>query len=76
MMPASSFSNAGDIMLISSSQNKGVHVDYSTPPTLISKTMAVIAMMRGKPKEGNHRWRSNKHYKQNRGVHKYNTTTG
>ncbi len=37
--------------------------------------MAVIAMMRGKTKAGYHRWRTNKHYKQNRGVHKYNTTT-
>ncbi len=37
--------------------------------------MAVIAMMRGKPKDGYHRWHSNKHNEQDRGVHNYNTTT-
>ncbi len=44
------FSDAGDVMLTSSSQNKGIRVRYSTPPTkdlLKSQTMAVIAMMRG-----------------------------
>jgi hypothetical protein len=45
-----SFSNAGDVMLTSSSQNKGIHVNYSTPPnkdTPEGKTTAVIAVMRG-----------------------------
>jgi hypothetical protein len=45
-----SFSNAGDIMLMSSSQNKGIPVTYRTPPTkdlVKSQTMALIAMMRG-----------------------------
>jgi hypothetical protein len=40
-----SFSNAGDVMMTSSSQNKGIHVNYSTstnevPPE--GRTMAVI----------------------------------
>jgi hypothetical protein len=61
-----SFSNAGDVMLTSSSQNKEVHNNYSTPTTKDppeGKTTAVIAVMRGKPKEGCHRHHSNKHYK-------------
>ncbi len=63
-----SVSNAGDIMLILSSQNKEVHDSYSTPTTKDppeGKTMAVIAVMRVKPKDGCHRHRSNKHYKKN-----------
>ncbi len=62
-----SFCNAGDVMLTSSSQNKEVHDNYSTPTTTDppeGKTTAVIAVMRGKPKDGFHRHRSNKHYKQ------------
>jgi hypothetical protein len=54
-------------MLTSSSQNKEVHDNYSTPTTTDppeGKTTAVIAVMRGKPKDGFHRHRSNKHYKQ------------
>ncbi len=45
-----SFSDAGDVMLTSSSQNKGIRVTYHTPPTkdlLKNQTMALIAMMRG-----------------------------
>jgi hypothetical protein len=62
-----SFSNAGDIMIMSSSQNEGIHDNYSTstskdPPE--GKTTAVIAVVRGKPKDGCHHYRSNKHYKQ------------
>jgi hypothetical protein len=30
--------------------------------------MAVIAMMRGKTKDGYHHWCNNKHYKKNHGV--------
>jgi hypothetical protein len=48
-----SFSNAGDVMLRSSNQNKGIHVKYSNPSTkdpLEIKTMAVIAVLRGKPR--------------------------
>jgi hypothetical protein len=54
-------------MLMSSCQNEEVHDSYSTlttkdPPE--GKTTAVIAVMRGKPKDGCHRCSSNKHYKQ------------
>ncbi len=45
-----SFNDAGDVMLTSSSQNKGICVTYLTPPTkdlLKSQTIAIIAMMRG-----------------------------
>jgi hypothetical protein len=62
-----SFSNDGDIMLTSSNQNKEAHDNYSTPPNKDppeGKTMAVIAVMRGKPKDGYHCHCSNKHYKQ------------
>jgi hypothetical protein len=62
-----SFSNAGDVMMTSSSQNKGLHVNYSSPINKEppeGKTNAVIALMRGKPKDGYQRCCSNKHYKQ------------
>ncbi len=62
-------SNAGDVMLMLSSQNKEVHDSYSTPTTkdpLEGKTTAVIAVMRGKPKDGCHRHRSKKHYTSDR----------
>jgi hypothetical protein len=62
-----SVSNADDIMLTSSSQSKEIHSNYSIlpkkdPPE--GKTKAIIAVMRGKPKDGYHRHRSSKHYKQ------------
>ncbi len=62
-----SFSDAGDVMVMSPSLSKNVHDSYSTlttqnPPEF--KTMAVIAVMRGKPKDGYHRHRSTKHYQQ------------
>ncbi len=62
-----SLSDAGDVMLTSSSQNKEVHDNYSTPTTKDPpehKTMAVMSVMRGKPKDGCHRHRSSKHYTQ------------
>jgi hypothetical protein len=62
-----SFSDAGDVMLTSSSQNKEIHGSYSTPTTKDppeGKTMAVIAVMRGKLKYGFHHQCSNKHFKQ------------
>ncbi len=65
-MCPTSVGNADDIMLTSSSQNKGVHINYSTPTNkdpLEGKTTAVIAVMRGKPKHGYHRHCSNKHSK-------------
>ncbi len=62
-----SFSNAGDILLTSSSQNKGLHVNYSTPTNKDppeGKPTAVIALMRGKPNDGYLPDQSNKHSKQ------------
>ncbi len=62
-----SVSNAGDVMMTSSSQNKGILkksnvISNKYPPE--GKTTAIIAVMRGKPKHGSHRQCSNKHYKQ------------
>jgi hypothetical protein len=54
-------------MMMSQTQNEGIHVNYSTPTNKVppeGKTMATIAMMRGKPKDGYHCHRSNKHHKQ------------
>jgi hypothetical protein len=54
-------------MVTSSSQNKVIHVNYITPTSNDppeGKTTAVIAVMRGRPKDGCHRCRSNKHYRQ------------
>jgi hypothetical protein len=62
-----SFSNAVDVMLTSSSQNKGIHDNYSTPTTKDppeGETTAVIAVMKGKPNDGCHRHCSNKNNKQ------------
>jgi hypothetical protein len=59
-----SFSDAGDIIMTSSSQNKRIHVNYSTPANKDppeEKTMAIIAVMRGKPKDSYHCCQSNKH---------------
>jgi hypothetical protein len=52
---------------MSSSQSKDVHDNYSTPTTSNppeGKTMAVITVMRGNPKDGYTRQCSNKHCKQ------------
>jgi hypothetical protein len=54
-------------MVMSSSQSKDVHNNYSTPTTSNppeGKTTAVIAVMRGNPKDGYTRQHSNKHCKQ------------
>ncbi len=54
-------------MLTSPSQSEDVHNNNSTPTTsnsLEGKTTAVIAVMRGNPKDGYTRLRSNKHCKQ------------
>ncbi len=62
-----SFSNTDDITMTPSSQNKGTHVNYSTSPNKDppeGETTAVIAVMRGKSKDGYHCHHSNKHYKQ------------
>jgi hypothetical protein len=62
------FSNAGGIMLMSPSQSKDVHDSYSTPTAQklpeVKTTVAVIAVMRGKPKAGCHHNQNNKHYVQ------------
>jgi hypothetical protein len=63
----SMLSNADDVMLTSPSKSKDVHVNNSTPnasnPTE-GRTTAVIAVMRGNPKDGYTCQRSNKHCKQ------------
>ncbi len=54
-------------MLTSPSQSEDVHDNYSTPTTSNpseGKTTAVIAVMRGNPKDGYTRQCSNKHCKQ------------
>jgi hypothetical protein len=62
-----SVSDAADVMMTSSSQNKEIHSNHSIlpkkgPPE--GKATAIIAVMRGKPKDGYHRHCSTKHYKQ------------
>jgi hypothetical protein len=62
-----SVSNAGDVMMTSSSQKEEILNKYSIlpkkdPPE--GKTTAIVAMMRGKPKDVHHCHCSNKHYKQ------------
>ncbi len=59
-------SNAGDVMMASSSQNEELLNNNSIlpkedPPE--GKITAIIAVIRGKPKDSHHR-HSNKHYKQ------------
>ncbi len=61
-----SVSDGDDVSMPSSTQNKSNKVNYSTlvkenPPE--GKTIAVVAVMRGKLKHGYHCHRSNKHYK-------------
>ncbi len=63
----STFSNADDIMLMSPSKSKDVHVNHSTPTASNpseGRTTVVIAVMRGNPKDGYTRQHSNKHCKQ------------
>jgi hypothetical protein len=63
----SMFSNVDDITLTSPSKSKDVHVNNSTPPAsnpTEGRTTAVIAVMRGNPKDGYTRQHSNKHCKQ------------
>ncbi len=62
-----SVSNADDVMMTSASQKEGILKKNSIlpkrdPPE--GKTTAIVAVMRGKPRHGHHRQRSNKHYKQ------------
>jgi hypothetical protein len=63
----STLSNADDIMLTSPSQSKEFHVNHSTPTasdTSEGSTTAVVAVMRGNPKDGYTCQSSNKHCKQ------------
>jgi hypothetical protein len=62
-----SVSKAGDVMMRSSSQKgkilkKNSMLPNKDPPE--GRTTAKVAVMRGRPKHGHHRQRSNKHYKQ------------
>jgi hypothetical protein len=60
-------SNADDLMLTSPSQSKDVHVNHSTPSASNpseGRTTAIIAVMRGNPKDGYTHQCSNKHCKQ------------
>jgi hypothetical protein len=63
----STFSDADDVMLASPSQSEEVHVNHSTPTASNpskGSTTAVVAAMRGNPKDGYTRQSSNKHCKQ------------
>jgi hypothetical protein len=63
----SMFSNADDVMLTSPSQREELHVNHSTPTASNpseGSTMAVVAVVRGNPKDGYTHQRSNKHCKQ------------
>jgi hypothetical protein len=63
----STLSDADDVMLMSPSQSKELHVNHSTPIASDSSegsTTAVVAVMRGNPKDGYTRQCSNKHCKQ------------
>jgi hypothetical protein len=57
-----SISNDDDITMTSSCQNKEVHMSHRTHLPE-GKTTAVVAVMRGKPKDGYHRHCRNKHHK-------------
>ena len=61
-----SFSNDDDITVASSTKAKEIHVSNSTPERNNppeGKTTAIVAVMRGKPKEGYYCHSSNKHLK-------------
>ncbi len=59
-----SVSKAGDVMMTSSSQKGKLLKEYSITPNKDppeGRTTAIVAVMRGRPKHGHHRQRSNKH---------------
>jgi hypothetical protein len=63
----SMLSNADDVMLTSPSQSEELHVNHSTPTASDpseGSTTAVVAVMRGNPKDGYTCQSSNKHCKQ------------
>ncbi len=62
-----SVSNAGDVMMTSSSQKgkllkKNSITPNKDPPE--GRTTSIVAVMRGRPKHSHHRQHSNNHYKQ------------
>jgi hypothetical protein len=62
-----SVSEAGDVMMMSSSQKgkllkKNSITPHKDPPE--GRTTTIVAVMRGRPKHSHHRQCSNKHYKQ------------
>jgi hypothetical protein len=63
-----SVSKAGDVMMASSSQKEKILKKNSILPNKDppegKKTTAIVAVMRGEPRNGHHRQRSNKHDKQ------------
>ncbi len=62
-----SVSKAGDVMMTSSSQKEKILKKNSILPNKDppeGRTTAIVALMRGKPNNGHHHQRSNKHYKQ------------
>jgi hypothetical protein len=62
-----SVSKAGDVMMMSSSKKEKILKKNSILPNKDppeGKTTAIVAVMRGKPRNGHHRQCSNKHYKQ------------
>jgi hypothetical protein len=61
-----SFSDDDDITIASSTKAKEIHMSNSTPEKNNppeEKTTAIVAVMRGKPKDGYHHHGSNKHFK-------------
>jgi hypothetical protein len=59
--------DADEVMLTSPSQSKEIHINHSTPTASNPSegcTTAVVAVMRGNPKDGYTRQHSNKHSKQ------------
>jgi hypothetical protein len=57
-----SFSINDDVIVLLSSQDKEVQLNYSTHPPE-GKTTTIVAVMRGQPKNSYHQHPSNKHYK-------------
>ncbi len=61
-----SVSKAGDVMITSSDQKGKLLKEMNFTPNKDppeGKTTAIVAVMRGRPKHGHHRQRSNKHHK-------------
>jgi hypothetical protein len=66
-LSTASVSKAGDVMMMSSSQKEKILKRNSILPNKDppeGRTTAIIAVMRGKPRNGHHRQCSNKNYEQ------------